>query len=374
MTAVASRVIEVLASEFAGGAEAYAVRLAVGLQSRGREVSLLGKIPGWTDAAGDQISLTRALGPKWRSRTLIRGLLRLPAERRAVRLACDELNGPVVFHLHMKREQIGLTALLSRYGPVVWTEHGRFPGGIFGRALNPFYRRASRHAARVLCVSDYVRADIATRVHKRTALAMVGNAVEGIPQPVAQNARVAARKRLGIQENAWVIVFVGRLEESKRPSLAIEGGLQAGATVVVCGGGALEGRMRAIYESAKVHFTGHISDPADVWLAADIHVFSSNGAGEGMPTVLLEAAQHGIPSIAVRDSGFAQMVEDAGGRVAGPSPHAIAKCIDGLRLDSAAASAASVRWASVNTFEAWIDRHDTLFSSLTSGAGREERP
>ena len=112
---------------FSGGAEKYIANLYSALSRRGHRVGLLGRLKPWTAQIGPSVDIHS--GPKWSLRTLGPGLVRLARERSGLQLALAQVDAKV-FHLHFKREQITFTPLLARKRPVVWTEHGRFPGGL----------------------------------------------------------------------------------------------------------------------------------------------------------------------------------------------------------------------------------------------------
>ncbi|KQY23218.1 hypothetical protein ASD16_11705 [Cellulomonas sp. Root485] len=63
----------------------------------------------------------------------------------------------------------------------------------------------------------------------------------------------------------------------------------------------------------SVRAVGHVDDVSTYLRAASVLLFTSTGAGEGLPTVILEAAACGLPVIADESSGFGGLVESIGG-------------------------------------------------------------
>ncbi|WP_377087065.1 glycosyltransferase family 4 protein [Pseudarthrobacter oxydans] len=348
----------VATTAFEGGAEKYIAELARLLHEDGAAVSLLGDLRTWPSFL-PQKSIGN--GSKWSLRTLPIGILRLPLELRRLRRVTQKTQG-AVYNLHFKREQIAFSKILSKSGRVVWTEHGRFPKGLFGLLIGPFYRRSSQFADAVVCVSPLVAKDIADRVASRDSVRVIDTAIDlnrfSVPSPERRN---ELKKSVGFDTRP-VVAYVGRLEDDKRPGLAIRGGLAAGAQVVVAGTGSQYGALMKEFEHASdVTFLGQVKESAEIYAMADVHVFSSNGAGEGFPTVILESAASGVPTVAAADSGFTYAVEAAGGVSVAASEGKLAQAI-GLVLDSLEARRSAARsWAESRDQVTWTSSYRAAF-------------
>lgn len=357
-------VVMVASTDFDGGAEKYVARLAAGLHARGWAVRLVGRLAPWpAHLPHDDIGL----GPKWSLRNLPMGLACMWGERRATRAAIDEES---LFILHFKREQIALSDLTARRGPVVWVEHGTFPPGIFGRLIGPAYRLASRRAELVICVSDVVARSIERRVAKSTPVVVIDTGVSRCAGPAGDEAgsteAIAARRRLGLPLDVAIVCVVGRLTASKRPALAIEAALEAGVDVAVAGSGPEGARLRQRYRThPMVHLLGHIKDVDDVFRSSAVHVFASDGAGEGAPTVLLEAAALGVPSVGASGTGFESMVCATGGNCVEPTPAALARLIRTTLADEAAPMRARA-FAATRTEESWLRQFEATLRQTTA--------
>lgn len=353
----ANRINVVAATAFDGGAEQYISRLYRGLAASGQQVRLIGSIPPWPR---DELSaVDPGFGPKWSLRTIIGGALRLRHERRALSAVTAESDGEI-YHLHFKREQVGFSAMLSKRGRVYWTEHGRFPKGLFGLIILPFYRVAARRVVSIACVSEIVADDIRRVLGPRCEIIVIPNAVDTHQlQPVTRAQRAAAQAEFGLPDGP-VAVFAGRLEPAKRADLAVEAARMGGFTLLVAGEGSqLEGLKRD-NPGGRVKFAGHVNGAQNIFACADVHLFTSNGAGEGFPTVLLEAAAMGVPSVAAEDSGFGQLLVESGGLSVSATPEAIHQAALDLMGDDQKRSLARA-WSEQFDVRFWVSAHVRLF-------------
>ena len=135
------------------------------------------------------------------------------------------------------------------------------------------------------------------------------------PRPGAPEVRA----RLGVPQDAFLVLAVGRLVEKKGFAQLVEASARTGGVRVVIAGegdlrGALESQVRA--SGAPVTLTGALprEQVAAALSAADVVVVPSvvDGAGnvDGLPNVLLEAMAAGRPLVASRVAGIPQVVED----------------------------------------------------------------
>lgn len=127
--------------------------------------------------------------------------------------------------------------------------------------------------------------------------------------------RDAARAALGLGPDQPVVLSVGRLTVMKGHVHLLDAvpGLVRrfpDLAVVVLGRGHLESRLRAQAEALgvqdAVHLTGQRSDARQLLDAADVFVLPS--LHEGMPLVLLEAMDAGLPVVATRVIGSEEVV------------------------------------------------------------------
>lgn len=129
--------------------------------------------------------------------------------------------------------------------------------------------------------------------------------------------RGAARAALGLHPEQPVVLTIGRLNVMKGHTHlvdAVPALLQRfpDLAVVVLGGGHLYEQLRAqavaLGVGAQVHLPGHRPDARMLLDAADVFVLPSRH--EGMPLVLLEAMDAGLPVVATRVIGSEEVVVD----------------------------------------------------------------
>ncbi len=112
-----------------------------------------------------------------------------------------------------------------------------------------------------------------------------------------------------------LVLFVGALTSGKRPERFIEmvARLRAQGTPVraeLIGDGPLREEVAGPARAADVELRGSRSDVADQMRRADVIVFCSRPAGEGMPGVLIEAGLSGVPVVATSVPGVTAIVRD----------------------------------------------------------------
>ncbi len=287
----------------------------------------------------------------------------LPSERKSVEEIIRCLGGDL-FHVQFKREQIGLTKTLSKHGPVVWTEHGRFPRGSGSGLLEAMYRRAAVHASLIVCVSEEVATDVGRIVGPRVNVRVLPNAINTLKITVpTPERRLQARERIGIGDAARVLAWVGQVNNSKLPLVAAKAGLLFDGTTIMAGTGSGDAEVREITDGTRVKFLGYQKDPGYIYDAADVFLFTSTGSNEGYPTnTMLEAAAHGLPIVANEGSGSGAVVTAAGGQLAGDAASeiaAIASAVAGRKDIGIRARS----WAESHDLVPWLDKYENLLRS-----------
>jgi len=146
-----------------------------------------------------------------------------------------------------------------------------------------------------------------------------------------------------------------------------------GALFLIAGRGAEEGNLRRLIEHLGVRdsvvLLGHREDPGQLLAALDLFVLSSRG--EGLGSVLLEAAACAIPVVATTAGGIPEIVRHRqSGLLAPPEdPPALAECLSELLDDPALARRfATAAFAILPGFGlAGVgDRFDRLYRALLS--------
>lgn len=354
-----SDVLVVARAERLGGAERYLSRLYEGLSRRGVTASLAGRLPGWPLKQAASVE-ELMLGPKWSRRTMAAGLLRAPSE--AVRVARFARGTRFdVAHMQFKREQIAFTTRLSRIMPVIWTEHGVLPAK---SPLRPLYARAGRHVEKVICVSQAVAESI-EGVIDPAKICVIENGLDVETGPARREGE-SVRAHIG-REPVRVVLWVGRLDSGKRPELAIEyARWNPEDHVLVVGDGTQRGVVeRSAIGLSNVSVIGHVDDVGPYYAAADVMMFTSTGRGEGMPTVLVEAAAYGTPVVSHAGSGAEDFVRASGGRV-------IADATDPEQWRAAISDPTlhdeqpRRQWSDDHNLARWLDRHQAVIGEAAS--------
>ena len=197
-----------------------------------------------------------------------------------------------------------LAALFCRLRgkPYVVTQHiGWVPyqspilRGILNLAIKTLGRRVLAGAARVVFYSDVVTRFFARRMKLRAQ--KINNGVDSeMFAPVDDVARARARRENELDENARVVLFVGRFVEKKGVPLVMKLAAQMpDAQFVLVGGGPLdpEKTAREIPANVRVWRGRRGVEVAQAMQLADVLVLPSRG--EGFPLVIQESLACGTP-------------------------------------------------------------------------------
>jgi len=213
-----------------------------------------------------------------------------------------------------------IAARLAGVRCVIHSEHGREaadPAGANGRR-NLARRLLSPLVSRFVTVSDDLRSWL---VH---AVGVPGGKVLRIMNGVDTQKFVraadpaAAKLRLGLDPQSFVVGTVGRLDPVKDQKTLIEGFGQmlrrrAGSSdLVLAGCGPEEGELRALVANlgltGRVHLLGERRDIPELLAALDVFVLPS--LAEGISNTLLEAMASGIALVATRVGGSVELVRE----------------------------------------------------------------
>lgn len=222
--------------------------------------------------------------------------------------------------VHVHGDAAAALALpLLRRRPAVWTTHGlhlvRRASGPALAATQAALRRAIATTARTICTSQAECDELLALAGTGGAqkLVVVRNGIDLSP-PAPAEEREAARAALGLDPGQLVVLFLGELEQRKRPLDAIAAAERAHAAglpvvLLVAGDGpqAAEVRARA---GAAVRPLGHRRDVARLLAVADVLAMPSER--EGLSFAVLEAMGAGLALVVSDGPGNPEAVGDAG--------------------------------------------------------------
>jgi len=218
---------------------------------------------------------------------------------------------PDLVHTHLVHADVyGSIAAAVARTPFVSTRHNddRYLLGPFRYVDRAF----ARGAARIVAISDAVRAFLERAGHDPAKLTTIHYGLDELP--VAPSSPTP--EEAGIPAGAPLALAVGRLIEQKDHATLLRAFARAreqqpDARLAILGGGPLEAETRALTESLGL--AGAVTLPGRTeirdWLArADVFVHTSRWEGFGI--VLLEAMLAGLPVVATRVSAVPEVVAD----------------------------------------------------------------
>jgi glycosyltransferase involved in cell wall biosynthesis len=328
-----------------GGADQQILLLARAMRARGHEVRIVALAPlGPMGLEAQREGIPTASLDLQRSFQDLPHVIRLARMIRAWR--------PDVLHSHMVHANLLARALrpIVRVPTLISTIHSISDGGRFRMAA---YRLTSFLVDRVTIISR-LAAERYVQIGAVPAsqIQVVPNAVDTEQFRPLPATRAALRRELGLGDE-FVWLAVGRFEEPKAYPTMIGAfaRLAVGrlpSRLLLVGQGSLrnvlEGLIRTEKLAARVQFLGVRRDVPELMGAADGYVLSS--VREGMPVVLLEAAAAGLPIVATRVGGVAEVTEDgATGLLVPPAnPAALAEAMQRIEaLDPEARRAMGAR-------------------------------
>lgn len=144
--------------------------------------------------------------------------------------------------------------------------------------------------------------------------------------------RARGRRALGLGEDSFVALALGRLSSEKGLSLAIDG-LPVGITLVLAGEGPERGRLERRAAGRAVRFVGEVRGDAKADLLAACDVVVVPSLRDGSPTVIAEAQAAGRPLVVTRVGGLVQSA-GASALVCEPGATAVGAALARVRSDA----------------------------------------
>lgn len=223
---------------------------------------------------------------------------------------------------------LGVTArrlARSQGRPLVFTYHTRYEKYAHYVPLpEPLVASlAVRLASRFADAADLViapSARIAERLADLGVRAPIAVVPTGVPIDLFRpSSRAEARRFLGLNEDAPLCLYVGRLDREKSVERVIAAFASialavSGARLLLVGQGSHEAALRRLAAASPARsaicFAGSVAreELPPYYQAADLFLFSSETETQGL--VLAEAHACGLPAVAVRASGVDEVVRD----------------------------------------------------------------
>jgi glycosyltransferase involved in cell wall biosynthesis len=343
------RVLHVITRLTLGGSAENTVASTLGLMRAGYECTLAA---GLMDSDADVVADARRRGctvvdvPSLRREV---GAHDLAALAQLVRLM--RRYSPAVVHTHTSKAGFTgrLAARIARVPVVIHQPHGHIFYGYYGPRTTALYIALERLAARWTDVMITLTPR-GTEEHLGQGIGRPAQYVSvpsGVPTAALRErapARAAARARLGLAPNDFVVAALGRFVPVKGfdllvaalPRLAQDA---PGARLLLIGDGPERARLTALATrlgvSDRITITGATADVGAFLAAAD--VFAAPSRNEGMGRALVEAMALGLPVVGAAVGGIPAVVTDGvcGRLVPAGDAGALAQALGDLARDEA---------------------------------------
>jgi len=317
------KIVSVMTTSAAGGAEFAAVEMLDALAERGHEVVML----------SDQRDIGRntrvtveplEIGPKLSTRTVgrlgvhwIEYVLRLRHE-----LARQQPYD--VLLVHYKKEQLMAAWLPRRLrATLAWAEWGPVPYPLRRGLPRLAYVTASARARFVMAVSPGTKASVASVGVDADKIVVVPNAVDVDGIRYSETGREAVRTHLNISDDAFVVGCISRFHPKKRNDVVVDAVVRMedpDVHLILAGAGETEAELRAQAASLgeRAHFVPTPTDDvADVLSSFDVSVFCPSPT-EGAPRATILGMLAERPCLATGPEGVADLIRPEFGAIVEP--------------------------------------------------------
>jgi glycosyltransferase involved in cell wall biosynthesis len=384
------RVLSIIGRLNIGGPAMHAILLTHGLRGRGYETVLVAGQEGPREGSLRDLAAQKAVEP-----------LFLPELGREIRVGRDLLalfslvriltrQRPAIVHTHTaKAGALGrIAARLAGVPVVVHTFHGHVLHGYFSRGTTRVFLEIERRLAgittRILTVSETQRQellDLKIATPRTSSVMPLG--LELDPFLTAHVSKGTIRRQLGLSPHVPLVGIVGRLVPIKDHATFLEAAAalhrsRPEVRFLVVGDGELRPSLERLAGTldldGRVHFLGWQRDMPRVYADLDLLVLSS--INEGTPVALIEAMAAGLPVVATRVGGVADVVDDGktGLLVPPKDPAALNRAMAVLlddpdrRREMGQAGRHAVY--PLYSDDALLDRMDALYAALLRTHGR----
>lgn len=223
--------------------------------------------------------------------------------QRWLRLNAFDLVHAHLYHANILAAWLGERAILSELNM-----------GYANKSFHLRIARVSYRRARAIIVNARAIADllITNRIAPREKIIVIHNGIPIPSHPPNPDTVNAARQRMGVQPNDWVVTVVGRFHPIKGHIYLINAVPSVpDAVFVFAGEGAerstLEARARELGIAHRLRFVGHVADVPS--LLAGTNAFALPSLSEGLSNALMEAMAMACPIVATNVGGNSELVE-----------------------------------------------------------------
>jgi glycosyltransferase involved in cell wall biosynthesis len=323
------KIVSVMTTSAAGGAEFAAVEMLDALAERGHDVVMLSDRP---DIGRDTRVRVAPLeiGPKL-SRASWRSMMMnwLPLTMRLRQQLEQQLPYEVLL-VHYKKEQLMTACLSARLrATLVWAEWGPVPFPMRKGLPRQAYLGAARRAQLIMAVSPGTKRSVRDVGVPEQKIVVVPNVVDTDAIRYTASGRVRVREQLQIPDDAFVVGCISRFHPKKRNDVVVEAVSMldhGGAHLILAGDGETEGALRAQAQplGERAHFIPTpTNEVADVLSAFDVSVFCPSPT-EGAPRATILGMLAERPCLATGPEGVADLIRPEFGAISSPTNEAAA--------------------------------------------------
>lgn len=274
-----------------------------------------------------------------------------------------------IVHTHLFPAQLWTVAAGTRGGPVLITTEHNTENNRRKRWLHPMDRFIYSHFDHIVCNSQATRARLQEWVPEvKTEMSVIPNGIS--LQRLAQ-ARPIPKKELIGHEGLPLLISVARLQPQKDHATLLRAlaRIEQPAHLLLVGDGELKPALEKLAGDLgireRVHFLGRRPDVPELLRSADLFVHSTHS--DGFCIAALEAMAAGLPVVASRVPGLADVIGEAGVLIPPQDPQALATAISSLLSSpkkSVALSQAGLRRAQDFTIERTASDYIDLYRTL----------
>ncbi len=266
--------------------------------------------------------------------------------------------------------------------PHVSTCHGYIAADRNLAIYNALDRFFLRFSTKIIAVSNSIKIALINSGVKASRIKIIKNAVPiDIDSAIFVRNRHETRQIVGVDDNDFVVGYIGRLSEEKGIKYLIEAIATLSLSglllkLLLTGDGPSEKVLKEMVKrkglERVVIFTGFQSDIVP-WISA-IDVFALPSLTEGTPMALLEAMSFGIPVVASAVGGIPQVIEQGKNGILVPPGKSddIANAIldmfrnNGLRTNISEAAKETIK--SKFNLNVWVQKIESVYLEVISSS------